>query len=716
MGNPDETILPSVNAATNGKTEKSRDSSPCHLNQHSYKQAQDPLCENQSSTLDLSSRLISEFPGQCLHTLVPHIVCLNIEYNDISDIPSGLSLRLPNLQSFLADGNDLSSLPDDFGDFVFLQELCVCENNLSSLPESLCNLKNLQVLKVSSNSLRQLHSEIGQNSSLQEIHAEENKLKRLPATLGLLKCLHSLIVSDNRIEQLISTIGQCESLKVVDLSRNKLSHLPESFNHLTKLTRVDLSENKISSLGKTFASCACLEKLFLDLNMLGKFPPWFSDLERIQEISMKSNDLGGAAIPEGFGFKSQHLRILDLRGNFIEVLPESFSCLSSLQLCLLGTPLEYLERSPNFQNGNWLVNLPESFPNLTALTKLSVEENQLVAFPKEIGKLVNLEELFFGSNMVNELPASFTSLSSLKICQLSKNRLKRLPEDFGVLSTLTELYLDSNMLRSLPLSMTNLANLEVLDLTENKLKEVPRDILANMKKLRALNMFFNKFDVPYSEIPYIVKRTHYTEKDPQYKNTWRGRNNDSKAMAQSPQNFTQSHSNTDCSNTARKEACSSDEDDDAEPDGADADSSAEEDWDAQIVASSSGSSDLANYMHVAPLSNDDDDSEDWEAEVKRNPSRQLSSDKEEGQFDLDEDDDSLVLRPILPSPVRFDSYGNASRPIDFAVHHHRQTPYIHHAVSINRHTYSPGLFEEGQFDSDAEDNEEGELEIGQHGS
>ena len=35
----------------------------------------------------------------------------------------------------------------------------------------------------------------------------------------------------------------------------------------------------------------------------------------------------------------------------------------------------------------------------------------------------------------------------------------------------------------------------------------------------------NKFEVPDSEIPEIVKRSHYGEPDPNQKGNWRGRNN-----------------------------------------------------------------------------------------------------------------------------------------------------------------------------------------------
>merc|ERR1712012_896962 len=73
--------------------------------------------------------------------------------------------------------------------------------------------------------------------------------------------------------------------------------------------------------------------------------------------------------------------------------------------------------------------------------------------------------------------------------------------------------------------MSLLINLEMLDLSDNKMKIVPREIVAAMVNLKALSMIMNRFEVPESEIPEIVKRTHYGERNPEHAGNWRGRNN-----------------------------------------------------------------------------------------------------------------------------------------------------------------------------------------------
>ena len=98
--------------------------------------------------LYLQSQEIKNFPFVNLHQLGTHITCVNINYNRISKLPNGLAEQMPGLKYLLANGNDISVLPDDFGNFGNLEILSICENNLTNLPETLCNLKNLKVLKI----------------------------------------------------------------------------------------------------------------------------------------------------------------------------------------------------------------------------------------------------------------------------------------------------------------------------------------------------------------------------------------------------------------------------------------------------------------------------------------------------------------------------------------------------------------------------------------
>nr|KAG5714713.1 hypothetical protein BaRGS_000201 [Batillaria attramentaria] len=71
-------------------------------------------------------------------------------------------------------------------------------------------------------------------------------------------------------------------------------------------------------------------------------------------------------------------------------LPESFGELESLEFVHFGSMLDEIERS-NWVNGNWLQQLPASFPQLRMLTTLRLDENQIQFLPDDFGQLCNLE-------------------------------------------------------------------------------------------------------------------------------------------------------------------------------------------------------------------------------------------------------------------------------------------------------------------------------------
>ena len=89
------------------------------------------------------------------------------------------------------------------------------------------------------------------------------------------------------------------------------------------------------------------------------------------------------------------LRYLDVCGNHLTQLPESFGELESLEFAHFGSMLEELERK-NYTNGNWLCQLPASFSCLTKLTKLRLDENHIQFLPNDFGCLCNLEFLNMG--------------------------------------------------------------------------------------------------------------------------------------------------------------------------------------------------------------------------------------------------------------------------------------------------------------------------------
>jgi hypothetical protein len=81
-------------------------------------------------------------------------------------------------------GIQLAEFPLQEGQFPKLQWLVLYNNNLTSLPESICGLSELIGLHVSHNQLTSLPEDLGNLPSLKKLEFDHNHITRLPASLA----------------------------------------------------------------------------------------------------------------------------------------------------------------------------------------------------------------------------------------------------------------------------------------------------------------------------------------------------------------------------------------------------------------------------------------------------------------------------------------------------------------------------------------------------
>lgn len=368
---------------------------------------------NVLTVVDLSSTNLEKLPQVLLEA--SHIKEVYLDYNDLSDLPEDLFKHLINLELFSISGNRLTAISESIVCWQKLQELCVCENDLTSLPSSLGKLKNLKTLKLTGNSLSYLPHNLGNLSNLEKLYADENELKKLPATFGLLYSLTNLDLSSNTLEEIFSGIGKFQSLEYLNLSGNELTVIPESFHLLEQLKIVDFSDNRLASLPKHCRSCNTLKKFYAESNLLADLPNWIDDLTEVVELSLKNNQFQHQTLSNNFGKNSNHMKLLDVSGNFMSQLPESIGELTSLEFCHFGSYIGELERR-NFQNGNWISYIPNTFCELLNLRELHFDENQLRELPDDFGKLVNLEYLDVGMFVIRSF--QFHNVHDVYICMI----------------------------------------------------------------------------------------------------------------------------------------------------------------------------------------------------------------------------------------------------------------------------------------------------------
>lgn len=251
---------------------------------------------------------------------------------------------------------------------------------LDALPteiQKLSNLNSLKRLDLSQNNFNNLPVEIGLLTSLQEFKLCLNFRVpfSLPKEIGKLTQLVNFKLSGNSLESLPEEIANLNSLRIFDVSNNDLRYLPKEFFKLDKLGKLRVDNNKLEVLPKLPQT---INHLAISYNpKLSKSVNWFESISYLLSLSQ-----------------------LELRGCNITSWPKGIELLVSLRILDIGD--------------NKIPNIGASFcTQVTSLTKLLIDQNQLTTLPDQIGSLTSLSTLNLKQNNILELPLSFRLLSAL---------------------------------------------------------------------------------------------------------------------------------------------------------------------------------------------------------------------------------------------------------------------------------------------------------------
>nr|XP_022313023.1 malignant fibrous histiocytoma-amplified sequence 1 homolog [Crassostrea virginica]XP_022313024.1 malignant fibrous histiocytoma-amplified sequence 1 homolog [Crassostrea virginica] len=149
--------------------------------------------------------------------------------------------------------------------------------------------------------------------------------------------------------------------------------------------------------------------------------------------------------------------------------------------------LEILDLSPERESclNYKLLAVPRGICKLTNLNVLILDTNELRELPEEICQLVNLESMALSNNSLDHLPKGFDKLQKLRSLHLANNEFEDFPPDICLLENLEFLDMSDNELTTLPGSISNLKNLHTLLLFLNKLTALP-DSICDMDELHCL--------------------------------------------------------------------------------------------------------------------------------------------------------------------------------------------------------------------------------------
>ena len=202
-------------------------------------------------------------------------------HSDCVEVEGNLSLS----------NNNLTSLPESFGNLKIGGDLWLSNNNLTSLPESFGNLKIGDSLWLQGNELTSLPESFGNLKIGGGLFLDNNNLTSLPESFGNLKIDGTLWLSDNQLTSLPESFGNLKIGGGLWLNSNKLTSLPESFGNLKIGGDLWLNSNKLTSLPESFGNLKIGGYLTLNYNNLTSLPDSFGNLKIGGGLYLEHNNL-----------------------------------------------------------------------------------------------------------------------------------------------------------------------------------------------------------------------------------------------------------------------------------------------------------------------------------------------------------------------------------------------------------------------------------------
>lgn len=126
-----------------------------------------------------------------------------------------------------------------------LEILDLSDNQLTTLPSELAQLKKLKIIFASNNLFTVLPEILGQCENLEMIGFKSNQIHHVPAN-ALPEKLRWLILTDNCIETLPDSLGERPRLQKLALAGNKLTELPLTLAKASNLELVRISANNLT--------------------------------------------------------------------------------------------------------------------------------------------------------------------------------------------------------------------------------------------------------------------------------------------------------------------------------------------------------------------------------------------------------------------------------------------------------------------------------------
>ena len=144
------------------------------------------------------------------------------------------------VEYFNLSNNKLTSLPETLIDLKMVVSLNLSHNKLKIVPSQIFSLISLRYLNLSSNAIAELPEIAQWRPVFKSLNVSDNNLAYLPASLSR-SCIETLNLSRNHFTRVPRGVCEITSLRDLDLSDNReINYLPDEMGKLRNLTHINL--------------------------------------------------------------------------------------------------------------------------------------------------------------------------------------------------------------------------------------------------------------------------------------------------------------------------------------------------------------------------------------------------------------------------------------------------------------------------------------------
>jgi Leucine-rich repeat (LRR) protein len=191
---------------------------------------------------------------------MPRLETLYLRDASISDF-AGLA-SIPGLVELDLSGVKLTKTPDELEALPHLARLYLTGCGLTEFPAPVLGAKELVYLNLDRNRIQALTNNLP--ARLRWLRLNGNGISSIPESIGQLKDLRRIYLNDNLIASLPSSFASLEALEDVALANNRLEAFPEVLVGLPSLRNLDLRGNaNITALPANVGDMKALRTLTL---------------------------------------------------------------------------------------------------------------------------------------------------------------------------------------------------------------------------------------------------------------------------------------------------------------------------------------------------------------------------------------------------------------------------------------------------------------------